>query len=286
MREEIVIRNARPRDRNAILSFTQSTFRWGDYLSYVWTDWLRSPHGKLLVAEVDGKVVGNLHAAFLGAGDAWFEGMRVHPGYRKHGIAALLDARAREIARESGCRVVRLMTAANNHPAQSALASFGYHLILALREWSARTLKGEVKNVRQGNPDDESTCMDIWEHSWMRRKLHSLAPQVNPWHWASFSRRHLHAAFNEGRVWISPAEGQPKAFALLSEDQDVFEAMLFAGKGALVGHLMRNIRNLARHAGHSSSLLVGPDSYRFHDWARREGYERRGGGMLVYEQKL
>jgi len=108
------IRPARPEDRDAVLAFTASTWEWGDYISYVWDEWLHDPSGLLLVATVDGQSVGMAHLRMLNATDAWLEGIRVDPAHRHHGIATALDNALLVEAMRRGATNVRLITESTN----------------------------------------------------------------------------------------------------------------------------------------------------------------------------
>jgi ribosomal protein S18 acetylase RimI-like enzyme len=108
------VRPARPEDREAILAFCQQTWEWGDYIEYVWDEWLNNPQGKLFVATKDGQPVGVANMRMLNKTEAWFEGMRVDPAFRQHGIgSALYDAQMAE-ARYRGATIARLITEATN----------------------------------------------------------------------------------------------------------------------------------------------------------------------------
>ena len=108
------VRPARPEDREAILAFCQQTWEWGDYIEYVWDEWLNNPQGKLFVATKDGQPVGVANMRMLTKTEAWFEGMRVNPTFRQHGIAsALFDAQLAE-AINRGATTARLITESTN----------------------------------------------------------------------------------------------------------------------------------------------------------------------------
>ncbi|HEY6284225.1 MAG TPA: GNAT family N-acetyltransferase [Ktedonobacteraceae bacterium] len=108
------IRPARPEDREAVLAFCQQTWEWGDYIGYVWDEWLNNPQGKLFVATKDGQTVGVANMRMLNKTEAWFEGMRVDPTFRQHGLAsALFDAQLAE-ARHRGATTARLITESTN----------------------------------------------------------------------------------------------------------------------------------------------------------------------------
>ncbi len=119
------IRPARPEDRDAILAFCSNTWDWGDYIEYVWDEWLQDTQGLLLVAVVDGKPVGVAHLKMLNATDAWLEGMRVDPAYRRHGIASALDTTMLAEAMKRGATKAGLITQSTNTTSIS-LAERGY----------------------------------------------------------------------------------------------------------------------------------------------------------------
>ena len=108
------VRPARPEDREAVLAFCQQTWEWGDYIEYVWDEWLNNPQGKLFVAIKGGQPVGVANMRMLNETEAWFEGMRVDPTFRQHGIAsALFDAQLAE-AKHRGATTARLITESTN----------------------------------------------------------------------------------------------------------------------------------------------------------------------------
>lgn len=111
---EIEIRQARAEDRAAVLAFCEHTWEWGDYIEYVWDEWLSNSAGQLLVALVYGHPVGIVHVVMLNETDAWQEGMRVDPAYRQRGIAGRLSMEAGAEAMRRGATTVRLLTSSTN----------------------------------------------------------------------------------------------------------------------------------------------------------------------------
>ena len=111
---DLEVRPALPEDREAVLAFCQQTWEWGDYVEHVWDEWLNNPQGKLFVAIKDGRPVGVTNIRMLNATEAWFEGMRVDPAFRQHGIAsALFNAQLAE-AKQRGATTIRLITKSTN----------------------------------------------------------------------------------------------------------------------------------------------------------------------------
>lgn len=111
---QIEIRPARPEDREAVLAFCTHTWEWGDYIEYVWDEWLHDPRGVLFVAIADGRPVGVAHMRMLTATEAWLEGMRVDPAYRGQGLAAAINNEMLAEAMRRGATVAGLITESTN----------------------------------------------------------------------------------------------------------------------------------------------------------------------------
>src|SRR5579863_287735 len=108
------IRRARPEDRSAVLAFCASTWEWGDYIEYVWDEWLHDKQGALFVATVNGMPVGLAHMRMTSTTDAWLEGMRVDPNFRHRGISKALSEAMMVEAMGRGATAARLATESTN----------------------------------------------------------------------------------------------------------------------------------------------------------------------------
>ena len=111
---QVEIRPARPEDRDAVLAFCAHTWEWGDYIEYVWDEWLHDPNGTLFVATIDGQPVGISRMRMLTPTEAWLEGMRVDPAYRRQGLASALSSEMIAEAMRRGAKVARLITESTN----------------------------------------------------------------------------------------------------------------------------------------------------------------------------
>ena len=111
---DVEVRPAHPEDREAVLAFCQQTWEWGDYIEHVWDAWLTNPQGKLFVAIKNGRPVGITNIRMLNATEAWFEGMRVDPAFRQHGIASALSTAQMDEAKQRGATTARLITESTN----------------------------------------------------------------------------------------------------------------------------------------------------------------------------
>jgi len=104
---DILVREARPEDKDAVIEFTKNTWERGDYIPMVWDSWINDSHGILLIADYKGEPIGLLHIRFMPDNSAWLEGLRVHPEYRRKGVATILNSEAIKMCISKGIRVFR-----------------------------------------------------------------------------------------------------------------------------------------------------------------------------------
>jgi len=123
--ENTEVRRARPDDRDAVLAFCANTWEWGDYIEYVWDEWLYDPQGALFVATIDGQPVGLAHMHMVSATEAWLEGMRVDPNFRHRGLSKALSEAMMIEAMSRGATTARLATESTNI-ASITLAEHGH----------------------------------------------------------------------------------------------------------------------------------------------------------------
>jgi GNAT superfamily N-acetyltransferase len=104
------IRVARREDRDAVASFTRDTFAWGDYVAEAFERWVDDAVGRLMVAvDPEDRAVALAYGSLLSDREAWLQGARVHPSWRRQGIAGALDAALEAWARHSGASVARMV---------------------------------------------------------------------------------------------------------------------------------------------------------------------------------
>jgi GNAT superfamily N-acetyltransferase len=123
--EKTKIRLARAEDRDAVLAFCVNTWEWGDYIEYVWDEWLHDPQGAMFVAIVDEQPVGLAHMRMVSANEAWLEGMRVDPNFRQRGLSRALSEAMMTEAMNRGATTARLATESTNI-ASITLAEHGH----------------------------------------------------------------------------------------------------------------------------------------------------------------
>jgi GNAT superfamily N-acetyltransferase len=108
------------------MSFIKDVWGGHDYIPSVWDEWIRDKSAKMFVIVADGTPVAMNRIRFLGDGSAWFEGARVHPAYRRMGLASMLGDNAMEVAAKKGAQVFRLTTGSRNKASQGQIAKMGF----------------------------------------------------------------------------------------------------------------------------------------------------------------
>jgi len=157
---KIVIRRGVFEDAPHIKEFTKNTFHWGDYVGDAFTTWLQEP-GDVWVAELSGKPVGVTHVFCLSREEVWFEGIRVHPAFRRMGIGRLLTKTSIAGARARGARVARCAIDSSNQISASMARSAGFEQVGTLVEYfkkvSSRNRSGATAPGKEAVEDSVKT---------------------------------------------------------------------------------------------------------------------------------
>src|SRR5437588_7324356 len=137
---DLLIRRARPSDKRDVLAAARTIWGGHDRVPDVFDRWVTHRTGPFFVAESAGRVVGMGKLTVVSPTEAWLEGGRVAPRWRRKGIATALIAHRIAYARERGFRVLRFPTASDNTPIHRAAKHFGFTRVgaLSLREAPAR----------------------------------------------------------------------------------------------------------------------------------------------------
>ncbi len=145
------VRPARPEDREPVLAFCKDTWSWGDYIEYQWDDWLHNPDGRLFVATIDGQPVGIVNIRMITTTDAWLQGLRVAPQFRRQGLAEELNNAALLEAMQRGAKYARLLIEEDNS------ASMRVADRLFMRRVAGFSLLTATPQLNSARPDEEKT---------------------------------------------------------------------------------------------------------------------------------
>lgn len=204
----IAIRKALQSDKQDILSFCENTFSWGDYIDQVWELWLDGADGQLLVAEADGKRVGLSHVANCPETHSiWIEGIRVHPSYRRAGVASALINEMLNYGSEKGAGSALAIVSRDNRPSQIMMEKLGFS---AISKWSyygtSSPVAARTTTAKTASNSDLDAIMDYLDRSLIYKR--SAKKYVVSWRWYPLDRRAMTRLVGDGRVLVS---GDPVA---------------------------------------------------------------------------
>ena len=128
-------------DRARILEIAAQTWEGDDYIPDVIDEWLSSGRRGLIVAELDGRVVGLARYDRTFPAYAWFEGLRVDPAYRGRGIAKAMTGHLVELAQADRVTRIGLSTYFDNDGSQKVSAAFGFEKAAGFAACSAEAEK-------------------------------------------------------------------------------------------------------------------------------------------------
>lgn len=129
---DITLRLACLRDIPEISRISAGIWDGEDYVPTVATKWLSDPSGRFLIAEHEGVVRGFGRIVMHTSVDAWAEGLRVDPSFRRHGVARTIVRYLLDEARALGATSLRFSTSIDNIGSITLNESFGCKKIAGL----------------------------------------------------------------------------------------------------------------------------------------------------------
>ena len=198
------VRAARRQDREHVLAFCKHTFSWGDYIDRVWDTWFSAKNGKLLVAEHGSRPVAMSHVALCSGNFAWLEGVRVHPDFRRSGVATELLVRMLAHAGRLGARQASAIVAVNNTASQRMMEKNGFTVMSNWAYYSTEAKLGNRKTAaRLARRGDLPAIWDYLKQSRIYRQ--SARRYVRSWQWYTLDKKALRQLVKEERVAVAGA---------------------------------------------------------------------------------
>ena len=201
----IAIRSAEVNDRATVLAFCTHTWDWGDYIDQAWDQWVQNPAGKLLVATTDATPVGVVHLQMLSKDDAWIEGLRVDPAYRRQGIARALNEAALVEVMQQKATYVRMAIHFENEASIQLAESMYLRQVGAFSIYTASPVSSQGKPSRQQRT--QIATMDDLDDIINYLNVSSIFPLVGGLYYAHFqglpiTAELLEQKINAGQIYL------------------------------------------------------------------------------------
>jgi GNAT superfamily N-acetyltransferase len=207
------IRLARSEDKPAILRFTEHTWDFGDYIADVWERWLREPRGKLLVSTIKRQPVAVMHVLIVAPGEAWLEGIRVNPEYRRAGLATRITRRSLREASLLGAHVVRFVTSSLNTPIHHLANELEFVRVAAIQTFEADGITHGPDSLAAATSGDLPWLQPFLQHSAVLKAMGGLSS--TGWRFHNLNLQQITGKIETGQVrFLRSPEGAP-ALAIL-----------------------------------------------------------------------
>ena len=271
---DLVIRRARRADKREVLEAVRTIWGGHDRVPAVFDRWVTHRGGPFFVAESRGRVVGMGKLTVVSPTEAWLEGGRVAPRWRRRGIATALFAHRIAYAQERGFRVVRFSTASDNTPMHRAGHRLGFQRIAVLRRYEAPALKGDPPS-RARNAEARP----------IRRVVGSLMQFHPGWEWRTLTMSDVRRAIAGRRAFVAGHGVKAAAIIGGSSDGSLLVSAI-GGSGRAFRDLLERLRaEAARRGLDDVSLYTSGAAQR--RAARSAGYRPPWtGAAYLYERTL
>jgi GNAT superfamily N-acetyltransferase len=234
---DLTIRRARPSDRRDVLAAVRTLWGGNDRIPDVFDAWVTHRTGPFFVAESAGRVVGMGKLTVVSPTEAWLEGGRVAPRWRRKGIATALIAHRIEYARERGVRVLRFSTASDNTPIHRAAKTFGFARVASLARYEAPAKPGSAPL-----PAARAQVRAVL------RRVGPLLQRGHGWEWREITPRDIGVGIARGRVFVS--DGRVGAAAVLGDRYDQsLTVVAIGGRARPLRELLTGLRAEAQRRG-------------------------------------
>jgi len=179
------VRDAQPNDKPVVLDFCKNTFSWGDYIADVWDSWILQ--GNLFVA-VEGDVpIGLYHLVFTDNRQAWIEGIRIHPNYRRKGYGRRIISHCESITKST---TIRMIIESENISSINLAQSIGYRVE---DKWQLYALV----------PKKETSTVVVAADIKQAAELISSNTYAESWKWLPLEKSDLEELIKQKRVLLS-----------------------------------------------------------------------------------
>jgi N-acetylglutamate synthase-like GNAT family acetyltransferase len=271
---DLVIRRARRSDKRGVLAAVRTVWGGDDYIPGVFDSWVTHRTGPFFVAESAGRVVGMGKLTVVSPTEAWLEGGRVAPRWRRKGIATALIAHRIAYARERRLRVVRFSTAADNMPIHRAAKTFGFARVATLARLEAL--------ATAGSPPRRAVRAQARA---VVRRVGPLVQRGHGWEWREITANDVSGAIARGRVFVSD-DGVGAAAVLGDRYETSLMVVAIGGRLRALADLLLRLRAEAKRRGLDDVSFYAANAAE-RGAARSAGYRRPWSGeAYVFEKRF
>ncbi len=201
------INGAKPSDKEKILDFCKNTFSWGDYIPEVWDFWIKE--GNLLVAHQDNVPVGICHSSIdSNTKQVWIEGIRVHPDFRRQGIAKKLVLESEILAKNNNCENSFMLIDVDNSNSLRLANNLDYE-------------KKDVWTFYQLNPQKNSSKVRFLkiDDSIIQFLYSKDYSYVDSWRWHPLDENSISSLIKKNNVIISEYNDKITSLAIFNDSR-------------------------------------------------------------------
>ena len=148
----VAIRPAAQADTPQVMDLLGQIWGGEDYVPQFWMDWLQDRHGRLVVAEHEGRILGTGRLARKSEDEWWLQGLRVHPEFEDRGIASQIHNTLVTLWRAEFGGTLRLSTVATRYPVHHLCERTGFTRIGDFSFYRAASLQPDAQNPLAFHP--------------------------------------------------------------------------------------------------------------------------------------
>jgi len=226
------IRDAQPSDKKIVLEFCNNTFSWGDYIADVWDTWIRQ--GNLFVIVEGDAKIGLAHIISTDNRQAWIEGIRIHPNYRRKGYGRKMISHCESITKSG--KTIRMVIESENTPSVSLAMSTGYHIE---DRWQLYAME----------PKKETSSVVVASDIKQVTGLVSSNTYADSWKWFPLEKPDLEELIKQKRVLLSVQDESVLAIGIWNKSKNYANVLQL---GFINGnkHGMLDILRFIQNKGH------------------------------------
>jgi predicted PurR-regulated permease PerM/ribosomal protein S18 acetylase RimI-like enzyme len=265
------IRPARESDKKDMLELTEKIWEGHDYTPQVWSEWQTDRNGLLAAAELDKRMVGFGKLSFVGPGEWWLEGLRVHPGFQGMKIGSQLTEHLVEVWRKRGGGVIRLATSSERVEVHRVCGRLGFRRVGVFRVTAAKPLTRGACEYRAATGAELPDAIAFWKEHGAAWKTPDL---VNDgWQWSRFSEAWLAEVVRRGGAWWwRNRSGILLTYDSNHDNKPSLEVSAFIAPAGTLSPMLRQLRVLAHTKKAERAAWVAPDFPRITHAAQRAGF--------------